>query len=92
MPQVSYGELEVKQVEARAAYERNPTHLNFGLRQFADYRYSQYVRGYNQIEYARYLGYLDAKELFPDFRPISFREFLQDLMDGKIEKMHYELE
>ncbi|KAL1625519.1 hypothetical protein SLS56_007341 [Neofusicoccum ribis] len=88
---VSYSELETQRNEARANYERDPTNANFGMRQFTDYQYSKYVRGDNQIEYAKYLGYLDAQELFPDFQPIKFRDFLKDLLDGKIEKPHYEM-
>ncbi|EOD51479.1 putative isoflavone reductase family protein [Neofusicoccum parvum UCRNP2] len=90
-PPVSYGELETQRSEARANYERDPTNANFGMRQFTDYQYSKYVRGDNQIEYAKYLGYLDAQGLFPDFQPIKFRDFLRDLLDGKIEKPHYEM-
>lgn len=89
--QLSYGELEILCKEARENYEREPTNVNFGMRQFRDYQYSKYVRGDNQVEYAKYLGYLDAQELFPDFHPIKFRDFLGDLLDGKIEKPRYEL-
>ncbi|KAK0653680.1 putative pinoresinol-lariciresinol reductase 3 [Lasiodiplodia hormozganensis] len=88
---LSYGELETLCKEARENYEREPTNVNFGMRQFRDYQYSKYVRGDNQVEYAKYLGYLDAQELFPDFHPITFRDFLGDLLDGKIEKPRYQL-
>jgi hypothetical protein len=33
-------------------------------------------------EYAKYLGYLDAKELYPDFKSISFEEYVQELLSG----------
>ncbi|KAK7039903.1 glycoside hydrolase [Favolaschia claudopus] len=55
----------------------------------AEYNYSKYVRGDNTPEYAKYLGYLDARELYPEFKPISFRNFVTELLDGKIEKPHY---
>jgi hypothetical protein len=45
--------------------------------------YSKYVRGNNTPEYAEYLGYLSAAELYPDFKPIAFRGFLEELLDGK---------
>ncbi|KAJ7079438.1 hypothetical protein B0H15DRAFT_940776 [Mycena belliarum] len=51
-----------------------------------DYLYSKYVRGDNTPAYAAYLGYLDAKELYPDFRPRSFKDFMGDLLDGKAAK------
>lgn len=47
------------------------------------YWYSMGVRGDNTPEYARYLGYLDGKELYPDFEPISFETYCQELLDGK---------
>lgn len=36
----------------------------------------------------RYLGYLDATELYPDFRPTKFVEFARELLDGKMEKIY----
>lgn len=50
------------------------------------YAHSTYVRQDNQPKVAKQLGYLDARELYPDLKPISFREFLAELLDGKIEK------
>ncbi|KAJ7286388.1 hypothetical protein C8J57DRAFT_1287529, partial [Mycena rebaudengoi] len=51
-----------------------------------DYIYSKYVRGDNTPEYAAYLGYLDAKDLYPDFSPRSFRQFVGELLEGKAVK------
>ena len=50
----------------------------------AQYSYSKYVRGDNTPEYAKYLGYLDARELYPDFKPTTFKEFVVELLDGKV--------
>ncbi|KAI9375171.1 hypothetical protein BJX61DRAFT_531808 [Aspergillus egyptiacus] len=47
-----------------------------------EYQYSKYVRGDNQPSYTRFLGYLDARELYPDFKPISFRECFHEVLDG----------
>lgn len=52
----------------------------------AQYAHSKYVRRDNQPKVAKELGYLDARELYPDFKPISFRAFLAELLDGKGEK------
>ncbi|KAJ7473942.1 hypothetical protein FB451DRAFT_1351479 [Mycena latifolia] len=52
----------------------------------ADYNYSKYVRGDNTPPYAVYLGYLDARELYPDFKPRSFRDFVEELLAGKAVK------
>ncbi|KAL5428866.1 hypothetical protein PMIN04_000481 [Paraphaeosphaeria minitans] len=32
---------------------------------------------------AKYLGYLDARELYPDLNPVKFEEYLDDLVEGK---------
>ncbi|KAJ7468779.1 hypothetical protein FB451DRAFT_1560457 [Mycena latifolia] len=48
-----------------------------------DYIYSKYVRGDNTPAYAAYLGYLDTRELYPDFRPRSFKDFVGELLEGK---------
>lgn len=52
----------------------------------AEYEFSKYVRVDNRAVYARYLGYLDARELYPDFKPRTFGEFVRDLMDGKVKR------
>lgn len=52
----------------------------------AEYAYSKYVRGDNTSKYARYLGYVDARELYPHLKPITFKEFVADLVDGKIQR------
>lgn len=48
-----------------------------------EYKYSMYVRGDNDPVYAKYLGYLDASELYPDFVPRSFEAYAKELLDGK---------
>ncbi|KAK6971953.1 glycoside hydrolase [Favolaschia claudopus] len=52
----------------------------------AGYDNNKYVRGDNTPAYAKYLGYLDARELYPEFQPITFREYLVELLDGRAEK------
>ncbi|KAJ7468775.1 hypothetical protein FB451DRAFT_1352398 [Mycena latifolia] len=49
-----------------------------------DYIYSKYVRGDNTPAYAAYLGYIDARELYPDFQPRSFKDFVGELLEGKV--------
>ena len=62
----------------------NPTDLAARLALYSgQYKYSKYIRGDNSPEMARYLGYLDARELYPDFKPITFKEYLRELLDGK---------
>ncbi|KAL1638115.1 hypothetical protein SLS58_008952 [Diplodia intermedia] len=89
--QISCEEVEAVKHEARIKDEKEPdSFMNRIMRFEADYKYSKYVRGDNQPEYAKYLGYLDARELYPDFRPITFRAFVKELADGKIVKPHYD--
>jgi hypothetical protein len=47
------------------------------------YAISKYIRRDNTPENAKYLGYIDARELYPDFKPISFSEYLDELLAGK---------
>ena len=61
---------------------------NFDLMKWAavsglEYEVSKYVREDNTPENAKYLGYLDAKELYPDFKPVSFKSFLTELFAGQ---------
>jgi hypothetical protein len=49
----------------------------------AEYNYAKFVRGDNTLENAKYLGYLDAKELYPDFKPMGLEEYLLRVLEGK---------
>lgn len=42
----------------------------------AEYRNLLGIRGENTPEYARYLGYLDARELYPDVELTSFENYV----------------
>nr|GAT48888.1 predicted protein [Mycena chlorophos] len=82
-----------KTLSLRAKYTNlsltNPTNrMARYMRVTIDYEFSKYIRGDNTPAYARYLGYLDANELYPDLRPIGFREFLVELVQGKSERAY----
>lgn len=85
--QVSDAETESKLAQAKKYYAENPEDgmAAYGM-YTAQYAHSKYVRRDNQPKAAKELGYLDAQELYPDFKPRAFREFLGDLLDGKIVK------
>lgn len=53
-----------------------------------EYAYSKFGRGDNSPEYAKYLGYLDAKDLYPDFVPRPIEAYLKELLDGKAVEMY----
>jgi hypothetical protein len=52
------------------------------------YGYSWGIRGDNTPDHAAYLGYLDAKELYPDVEGIKFEEYLKEVLDGKIKRVY----
>lgn len=54
----------------------------------SQYSWSWGIRGDNTPEYAEYLGYLNAQELYPDFQPRTFEAFVKDLLDGKGSKVY----
>lgn len=41
------------------------------------------LRGDNTPEYARYLGYLVAKDLYPDLKGKSYERYCREALDGK---------
>lgn len=49
----------------------------------AQYFYSWGIRGDNTPEYAKYLGYLDCKELYSDVPYKPFEEYVQEALNGK---------
>ncbi|ETN41807.1 uncharacterized protein HMPREF1541_03744 [Cyphellophora europaea CBS 101466] len=54
----------------------------------AQYNHSKFIRGDNTLENAKYLGYLDARELYPDFKPVTFEDFMRGVLAGKATKAY----
>jgi hypothetical protein len=52
-------------------------------RSIYEYLLSWGIRGDNVPEYAQYLGYLDGKELYPDFEFVRFESYVREVLDGK---------
>ena len=71
--------------EAHAKLLSNPSdwvsRLHIGTTQ---YKQSMGIRGDNSPERARYLGYLDAKELYPDVEVKPLEAFTADMIEGKV--------
>jgi hypothetical protein len=57
-------------------------------RAILEYWMSWGVRGDNTPENAVYLGYLLASDLYPSLRGGSLEAFIQDVFDGKGEKVY----
>ena len=80
-------EIQEEVVAARKLLEREPDNSEaLGRVASAEYEYSKYVRMDNRAIFARYLGYLDARELYHDLKPKRFVDFVQDLLDGKVQR------
>lgn len=56
--------------------------IKFIPRYLAEYQLSWGIRGDNNPEYAKYLGYLTSKDLYPDFTPIDFKAYLETVVQG----------
>ncbi|CAL5871408.1 uncharacterized protein PFLUO_LOCUS5658 [Penicillium psychrofluorescens] len=68
---------------ARQASETYPFDpIKFIPRYLAEYQLSWGIRGDNNPEYAKYLGYLTSQELYPDFKPADFRQYLEAVVRG----------
>lgn len=48
---------------------------------FPEYQRSWGVRGDNTPENAKYLGFLDARELYPDFKPVGVEEYVREALE-----------
>ncbi|KAK9235567.1 isoflavone reductase [Lipomyces kononenkoae] len=46
------------------------------------------IRGDNCPENAKYLGYLNARELYPDLHPMKFSDFLADVLEDKVDAVY----
>lgn len=44
------------------------------------------MRKDNTLENAKYLGYLDSRELYPDMKPVGFSKYIEELLEGKGER------
>ncbi|OBS16094.1 hypothetical protein FPOA_13173 [Fusarium poae] len=56
-----------------------------------EYLRSWGVRGDNTPEFARYLGYLIADDLYPGFKGRTFESYVQEVVDGKARMVHKDL-
>ena len=57
----------------------------------SQYQISWGIRGDNTPEYAKYLGYITSKELYPDMEFTTFEGYLQEVLDGKAKGVYNEL-
>lgn len=83
-PQVTKDELLKRIADAKKLLEKDPANvMGFIGSATSEYAYSYAVRGDNTPEAAKYLGYLDSHELYPDVKTKSLREYFQKLVNNK---------
>ncbi|PLB43351.1 NAD(P)-binding protein [Aspergillus steynii IBT 23096] len=46
------------------------------------------IRGENTPEYAAYLGYLNGKDLYPDFEFTKFEDYVKEVLEGKVKGVY----
>jgi hypothetical protein len=49
----------------------------------SEYNVSRFVREDNTPQYAEYLGYIDGTKLYPEIKPMTFKEYLVEVFAGK---------
>ncbi|KAF4968991.1 hypothetical protein FSARC_3645 [Fusarium sarcochroum] len=60
-----------------------PDHPELYALATVEYGYSWGVRGDNNPQYAKYLGYLLGNELYPDMKGKPFEQYCKEVLDGK---------
>ncbi|RPD53608.1 NAD-P-binding protein [Lentinus tigrinus ALCF2SS1-6] len=78
--QLSEEDVKKQIAEGQAAYEKDPSDFNKGIRKiiWGQYMTSLYLLRENTLENAKHLGYLDARELYPDVPAQSLEEFAKE--------------
>lgn len=83
-PVLSAEALEKILSSSREAIAKDPGDYKALVRvSMAQYKRSCGVRGDNTPQRARYLGYLDATELYPDIRVKQIEDYAREILEGK---------
>lgn len=85
LPQLSVESIRTPLAEAKEKFKKDPTDMSAGFTLFLNqYLDSWGLRGHNTPEYAKYLGYLDVQELYPEgvgSKPL--RTLFEEILEGK---------
>lgn len=65
-------------LKAQRDYQQSPSPLTLGIETFREAWHVAFIDGENTAAMAKKLGYLDARELYPDFKPQSAEEFAKE--------------
>lgn len=60
----------------------HPSHIALGILSLREVFLASYVHGYNTREFAEYMGYLDAKNLYPDFEFESYKTYVNGVLQS----------
>jgi hypothetical protein len=84
--------IEKRIEEGMDKFKADPHNLFAGLQVIGgQYMRSWGIKGENTPEYAKYLGYVTSKELYPDMKFINFEDYLKDVVDGKAKGVYDEM-
>lgn len=88
----SFEQLQAQIVEAEAKMPADPGNFLLRLQQIeAQYQISWGIRGDNTPEYAKFLGYLNGKELYLDLKFTNFKDYLGEVLAGRAKPVYDEL-
>ncbi|KAK3709140.1 hypothetical protein LTR37_011119 [Vermiconidia calcicola] len=88
----SLADLEERLAYAEEKLKKDPNDMLPAFVKIAtQYVISWDIRGDNTPENAKYLGYLTSKELYPGMGFIKFRDYLQEVLDGKAKPVNPEM-
>lgn len=76
--QIPNEDFQARLKEAQRNYKGSPGHLTLGIETYLVASHIMYVDGDNTSATAEQLGYLHAKDLYPDFRAQSLEEFAKE--------------
>jgi uncharacterized protein YbjT (DUF2867 family) len=81
---ISKEQIEKAIADAAAAFAANPANLApYVEKSMLEYKWSRWTREDNTPEHADYLGYLNARELYPDLQTKSMDDFVHELVEGR---------
>ena len=82
-------DIEATIATAQTAYDHSDKSLPFifGLAG-PQYLYCEWFRQDNLPERAEYLGYLNTKDLYPDFEATKYVDYVDEVMEGKVKSIY----
>jgi len=75
--------------DAQKVIETNPTDMDsLAAIVMTQYKYSMCIRGDNVVDHAKYLGYLDGKELYPDVEITGLKKLMSEMLAGEFKPLY----